>query len=244
MNVYLNSITGIGDAIVSMFMSHRTWTRELEIHIYAVCQQVLNCNGSLKEYDESLASEFAEFHKWFTSLLKWGWRHTTMLRFIDLSVSVEGLHRAGQDDWDAHAKRFDNRIIRNSTRSKHSDFLYEVSSYYEDKIIATDLAAKELNIQLPETFTHNGKTYVKRVNGYILDEYKDDPDVKRGLYMLSIPSNFIFKINLTEWGHIYKLRNEKSGANPEVRLCCEMIADQLGEFHKEFDRTLFEKIQN
>ena len=244
MKVYLNSITGIDDAIVSMFMSHRTWTRELETHIYEVCSRVLNKNGSLREYDEALSAEFDEFHKWLTSLLKWGWMHTTMLRFIDLTVSVEGLHRAGQDDWDSHAKRFDNRIIRNSTRSRNSDFQYELSAFYEDKVLPTDIAAMELSIELPETMVHNGKTYVKAVNGYIAEEYANDQDVKRGLYMLGIPSNFIFKINLTEWGHVYKLRNGKTHANPEVRQCCEMIADQLEVFHKEFNRELFEKIQN
>ena len=30
MKVYVNKITGIDDAIVSMFMSKRSWTRELE----------------------------------------------------------------------------------------------------------------------------------------------------------------------------------------------------------------------
>ena len=39
MNVYLNAVTGIDDAIVSMFMSHRSWTRELEQHIYEVCER-------------------------------------------------------------------------------------------------------------------------------------------------------------------------------------------------------------
>ncbi len=244
MKVFLNSISGIDDAIVSMYMSHRTWTRELELHIYEICHMVLNSNGSLKEYDEGMAAEFEEFHNWFEKLLKWGWKHTTMLRFIDFSITVEGLHRAGQDDWDAHAKRFDNRIIRNSTRVKQSDFQYEVSAYYQNKIIPTDVAAQTLGIQLPETMSYDGKNYVKAVNGYILEEDKDNPDVKRGLYMLSIPSNFIFKINLTEWAHVYKLRNGKSAANPEVRQCCEMIADSLEHFHKELNRELFEKIMN
>lgn len=244
MKVFLNSISGIDDAIVSMYMSHRTWTRELELHIYEICHMVLNSNGSLKEYEEGMAAEFEEFHNWFEKLLKWGWKHTTMLRFIDFSITVEGLHRAGQDDWDAHAKRFDNRIIRNSTRVKQSDFQYEVSAYYQNKIIPTDVAAQTLGIQLPETMSYDGKNYVKAVNGYILEEDKDNPDVKRGLYMLSIPSNFIFKINLTEWAHVYKLRNGKSAANPEVRQCCEMIADSLEHFHKELSRELFEKIMN
>ena len=244
MKVYLNAITGIDDAIVSMFVSRRSWTRELELHIYDVCRKVLNFNGSLKEYDETLSAEFEEFHDWLTKLLKWGWQHTTMLRFIDFSITVEGLHRAGQDDWDAHAKRFDNRIIRNSTRTKFSNFQYETSAYYQGKILPTDVAAQILNVQLPDTMTYDGKTYVKAINGYILEEYRDDPDVKRGLYMLSIPSNFIFKVNLTEWAHVYKLRNSKGSANPEVCQCCEMIADQLAQFHEELNRELFEKILN
>ena len=90
----------------------------------------------------------------------------------------------------------------------------------------------------------NGTRYVKTVNGYIKEELKDNSDVKRGLYMLSIPSNFIFKVNLTEWAHVYKERGDKGGANPEVKLCCEAIADQIGAFQPKFDRELFEKIKN
>ena len=75
MNIYVNAITGIDDAIVSMYMSHRSWTRELELHIYEVCRKVLNHNGSLREYREDLDDEFEEFHSWLAKLLKWGWRH-------------------------------------------------------------------------------------------------------------------------------------------------------------------------
>lgn len=57
-----------------------------------------------------------KFNKWLEMLLKMGRKHITVLRFIDISIMTEGLHRAGQDDVDAHARRFDNRIIRNSTR--------------------------------------------------------------------------------------------------------------------------------
>ena len=64
-----------------------------------------------------------------------------------------------------------------------------------------------LQIQAPDRIEHNGNSYVKTCNGYIAEEYKDSKDVKRGLYMLSIPSNFIFKCNLTEFSHVYKERN-------------------------------------
>ncbi len=242
MNTYLNQISGIDDAIVSMFMSKRSWTREKELHIRQVCRQVLQPNGSLAEYNAELAAEFEEFSNWMSKLVKWGQKHITMLRFVDMSITVEGLHRAGQDDWDAHAKRFNNRIIRSSTRL--AQFSYEMSSWYEDKIIPTDLALKELDIHLPDVFEHEGIPYIKSVNGYIREGYENNPDVKRGLYMLSIPSNFIFKIDLTEWSHVYKERNIHGSANPEVKQCCESIADQIEAFHNQFNRDLFMKILN
>lgn len=244
MKVYVNEITGIPDAIVSMFMSKRSWTRELENEIRTICNKVLNRDGSLNDnVKDYTKDEIDKFNKWMDSLMKWGWIHTTMLRFIDISVTVEGLHRAGQDDWDAHAKRFNNRIIRSSTRL--ATFNYEMSDWYEGKIIPTDLALNFLGIDTPETITVNNETYIKTVNGYIKEQYKDNKDVKRGLYMLSIPSNFIFKIDLTEWGHVYKERNINSSANPEVKQCCEAIADSLCcDFHKQFTRELFLKIKN
>ncbi len=242
MKTYLNQISGIDDAIVSMYMSKRSWTREKEMHIRQVCRQVLHWDGSLIEYRADLAEELEEFSGWLSKLVKWGQRHITMLRFIDLSITVEGLHRAGQDDWDAHAKRFNNRIIRSSTRL--AEFSYEMSAWYEDKILPTDLALKEMDIQLPEVIQHEGENYIKAVNGYIKEGYEANPDVKRGLYMLSIPSNFIFKVDLTEWAHVYKERNIHGGANPEVKECCEGIADQLEAFHSQFNRKLFMDILN
>lgn len=240
MKVYLNKITGIDDAIVSMFMSKRTWTRELEVDIRNTCNRLMDKNGKLKETIDM--ADYKKFEDWINNLTKWGWQHITMLRYIDFSVTVEGLHRAGQDDWDAHAKRYDNRIIRSSTRL--ATFDYELSDYYKEKIIPTDLALKELNISIPGSYVHNGQTYVKTVNGYIREDLKDNKDVKRGLYMLSIPSNFTFKVNLTEWAHVYKERNKDGRANPEVKECCEAIADQIELFYPQFNRELFLKIKN
>jgi hypothetical protein len=242
MTVYLNEITGIPDAIVSMFMSKRSWSREKEREIREVCARTLTQDGTLKADTENSAENFSMFAEWLDTLVKWGWKHTTMLRFIDMSVTVSGLHRAGQDDWDAHAKRFNNRIIRSSTRL--ADFGYETSDWYKDKIIPTDTALNLLDINLPETLSMGGDVYVKSINGYVREEYKDDKDVKRGLYMLSIPSNFIFKTDLTEWSHVYKERNKNGTANPEVKECCEAIADALESFHKQFNRELFLKIRN
>lgn len=242
MKVYLNQISGIDDAIVSLYMSKRSWTREGEVHIRDICRKVLRPDGSLIPREEASPSDMEEFTSWMEKLVKWGKKHITMLRFIDISVTVEGLHRAGQDDWDAHAKRFNNRIIRTSTRL--SDFSYEMSSWYEGKILPTDLVLHKLSIELPEVIEYQGSHFVKAVNGYIKEGLEEDPDVKRGLYMLSIPSNFIFKIDLAEWAHVFKERNKYGSANPEVKQCCESIADQLESFHPQFDRDLFSEIQN
>lgn len=241
MKVYLNAITGIDDAITSMFLSKRTWTREAEENIRATCEQVLTRQGRIKK--DAPAEALAKYEDWTDKLVKWGWTHITMLRFIDFSISVEGLHRGGQDDWDSHAMRFNNRIIRSSTRlATFADG--EMSEWYEDKIVTTDAALALLGIETPEVIEKDGVRYVRSVNGYVREDLKDNKDAKRGLYMLSIPSNFIFKVNLTEWGHVFKERNANGGANPEVKICCESIADQIEEFQPKFNRELFNKIKN
>ncbi len=240
MNIYVNEINGIADAIVSMYMSKRSWTREKELEIRSVCEKTLTRSGKIAE--DAGEAELAAYDGWLERLTNWGWRHITMLRFIDISVTVEGLHRAGQDDWDSHAARFNNRIIRSSTRL--ADFGYEMSDWYRGKVIPTDEALALLGIAAPDVLERDGVRFVKTVNGYIREDMKDSSDVKRGLYMLSIPSNFIFKVNLTEWAHVYKERNKEGTANPEVKLCCEAIADQIGRFQPRFDRELFLKIKN
>lgn len=239
MNVYLNKITGIDDAITTMYFSKRSWTRDKEETIRDVVFDSTHLiDGSY--YKDGINND--EFSDYMNKLCKWGVRHATMLRFIDLSVTVDGLHRGGQDDLDSHAKRMDNRIIRASTRL--GDFSSgEMSDYYKDKIISTDVVCKEYNIQLPEMITVDGETFLKTVNGYIRKDLKDKRDVKRGLYMESIPSAFIFKINLTEWAHVYRERNMNGTAHPEVKECVEEIQRQLEDMMPWFNKELVMKIQ-
>ena len=189
----VTSITGFYEAFVSMFMSKRTWTPELDEEIKTVCSKVVDANGKLYENQE--VESYKQFCKWLSMLLRMGKRHITILRYLDITIMTEGLHRAGQDDVDAHARRFDNRIIRNSTRLATFDD-GEMSNYYKDKDLTDGQACKILGFELPNKIDHNGKTYVKSTNGYVLKEYENNKDVKRGLYMLGIPSNFISKINL------------------------------------------------
>lgn len=235
MEIYLNRIDGWDDAILSMFYSKRTVTREMEEDIRYKTYLCTNDNprlgviGALQFSEDYVDNDIeADMKKWLNSLFKWAWSHITMGRFLDLSFTVYGMHRAGQDDLDAHAKRMDNRIIRSSTRL--ADFKSgEMSEYYQGKVIPTDAALAVLGIITPDEIEYEGQTYIKGVNGYILKGMENNKDVKRGLYMLSIPSNFIFRINLTEFAHVYKERREQGTANPEVKRAVEMMVDQLQE---------------
>ena len=245
MQVYLNRIDGWDDAILTMFYSKRTITREFENEVRnAVFESTMQSPyyGTVGTLVDS--KYWDKVKEWLTKLFKWLPYHTTMGRFIDLSFTVYGMHRAGQDDWDAHAQRYNNRIIRSSTRL--ADFKSsEVSEYYADKILPTDVALAALGITAPDEVVFGGKTYVRAVNGYILKGMENNKDVKRGLYMLSIPSDFIFKVNLTEFAHVYKERRKEGTANPEVKTACEFMAEELEYASKGFiTRELLMSIKN
>lgn len=241
MNIKVNSITGFEDAFVAMYISKRSWTPELDKEIRCVCDDVLDKHGFIKVNCDTNSLE--KFNKWLGMLLRMGRKHITVLRYIDISIMTEGLHRAGQDDVDAHARRFDNRIIRSSTRlAEFSDD--EMSDYYRGKIIPTDKALEILNINIPDSFEFMGRTYYKSPNGYVKEEYKNNKDVKRGLYMLSIPSNFVSKINLCEWGHVFKERNQNGGANQEVKDWAEEVMKQITDYHNQITRDYVLTIEN
>lgn len=243
MEVYLNRVDGWDDAIISMFLSRRTLNRDLEMDIR---NEVANCINTNPEHGPVGAFLYTteKLQDWLKVLFKWSPKHITMGRFLDFSISVYGLHRGGQDDVDSHAKRMENRIIRSSTRlADFSDG--EMSEYYQGKIIPTDTALTFLGIETPAEIEYEGQTYVRGVNGYILKGMENNKDVKRGLYMLSIPSNFIFKANLTEYSHIFKERNIDGTANPEVKTCIEKITDDIEAASLGFiTRDLLLKIKN
>lgn len=242
MKVTVNSITGFEDAFVAMFISKRTWTPELDNKIRFVCNNVLNKYGHINTLN-FLGSDLNQFNSWLDMLLRMGKKHITVLRFIDISIMTEGLHRAGQDDVDAHACRFDNRIIRSSTRlATFKDG--EMSDWYKDKIMTTDQVLKHIGVDIPQLLNINDDLYVKSPNGYVKKEYEHNKDVKRGLYMLSIPSNFISKINLCEFGHVFKERNKDGGANPEVKEWAETVAEEIKFFNEKITREYLLSIEN
>jgi hypothetical protein len=243
MEVYLNEISGIGDALVAMRESKRHITRDDELNIrtlekMCIAEPPLGTRGFIKRKITSEEAErmsdiiddvaaynmqLDEFYTEVAKMLKWAKKHITLGKFIDLSFTVYGMHRGGQDDWDSHAKRFDNRIVRSSTRL--ADFHDgEMSDFYKNKILTTDAVAHKLNIHMPEGIDIDGFKYVKAVNGYIREEFADNKDVKRGLYNLSIPSDFIFRVNLIEFAHIYQQRHMGTSAHPEVKELAERAA--------------------
>ena len=223
-----------------MYFTKRTWTEELHNDLSNLYNKCFDSHGIWRKDVGSVDCE--RMTKLITSVCKMTKRHITIGRFIDFSFTVVGLHRGGQDDWDAHTKRYENRIIRNSTRL--ADFGNEKSNYYKDKILTTDEALSILEIKSPNEIKYNGQTYVKTTNGYILKEYVDNKDIKRGLYMLSIPSNFIFKVNLTEFAHVYKERNSSGTANPEVKECAEQCLSLINIVFDMMDRQLMLDILN
>lgn len=186
------------------------------------------------------AAEEIELFKTLETMAKWGagvgqedkgaWYdagHETLLRFIDFTFAVIGLHRGGMDDLDSHAKRFDNRIVRSSTRYDGAYQQSERSDWYNSRILSTEEVLTELGRNVPKTATVYGKKYVKTANGYVLAGSENDGDVLRGNYPLSIPMDATMKINLVDARHVYMRRNEFTHASPELRDGIEQLADQI-----------------
>ncbi len=246
MKIYLNSIQGIEDAIRTMYLSKRSWTREKDLRIRYLVESCTDRYG--KPYEEVDEQIWEDFQKEFNKLVRWGKIHFTMLRFMDFSVTVDGLHRGATDDFDAHAKRLDNRIIRSSTRLA-TYTTEEISDWYKDKIVPTDVALAYLDIVTPDEITYENKVYVKSTNGYILKGMENSNDIKRGLYMMSLPMTFTFKINATEYAHIYKERGSKEGganggAAPELKLMIEELTDKIENWYPQLNRKLWLDILN
>lgn len=224
MKIYLNKITGYDDAVVSLLMSKRSWTREKEMDLRNNINACLDSNGMV------LNSKRDEFEKIFKAVAKYGiqHRHVTLVRFIDLSFTVEGLHRAAQDDFDSHAKRLDNRIVRASTRLARFNGS-EKSGYYQDKILTTEEVLNMCGVELPTTVSKDGINYIMTPNGYVREDLREDNDALRGLYRLSIPSNFIFKAQYPELCHIVQHRDKNSFANPELKDMIEQLVELVTE---------------
>ena len=56
--------------------------------------------------------------------------------------------------------------------------------------------------------------------------------------------NFISKINLCEWGHVFKERCDDGTANPEVKRWAEEVMAQITDFHNQITRDYVLSIEN
>ena len=236
MKVYLNELNGLWAAIDAMYFSKRSWTREREIYLKNLYVEHFDRWG-MKSKDPN-----EEMQDLMDKLFKWSKTHITLGRFLDFSFTVEGLHRGAQDDFDSHAKRLENRILRSSTRL--ATYENEKSSWYEGKILTLDEVLPLLKMELPEKITVEDVDYLRSTNGYIREDLKNNRDAKRGLYMLSIPSNFIFKCNCTEFAHIVNERDEDSHAHPELRIMIERAKDLLSEHIPNLTTEFYRSVKN
>ena len=109
MRIEITSITGIPDAVQALYVSKNSLTD-------------LQKNDIRDWYSRNFYTDTGEYapgkilpkdprDTYMDKLCHYGKKHITLLRFIDFTCYVSGLHRGGQDDWDSHASRFDNRII-------------------------------------------------------------------------------------------------------------------------------------
>ena len=244
MKVYLNEINGLWAAIDAAYFSKRSWTREIEEYIKGVYERNFDRWGMRKPYNpfSSDGGIDGEMKDMMDMLFRWSKSHITLGKFLDFTFTVEGLHRGAQDDFDSHAKRLDNRIVRSSTRlAKFGD---EKSEWYQGKILSIDEVFKMMDIVRPMEIMVDGVNYVSTTNGYVREDLKDNKDVLRGLYPLSIPSNFIFKCNCTEFAHIVNERDKDSHAAPELRLMIEECKRQLQEQIPHLTTEWYRSVKN
>ena len=241
MQFILTEVSGLAQAIMSLKMSKRNWSLEQQEKIQKDIYSITDMHGFflpediLDENGKQTRKEILEYLD--NTLVKWGagvgltpWKdagHETLLRFIDISFITEDLHRGAQDDLDAHARRFDNRIVRGSTRlGKFSS--NERSDWYKDKIRSMEEMLDYNQILYPKAYTDDKNiTWIYTANGYVREDLSEDKDALRGNYPLSIPSTAIWKINLCELRHVYMRRNKLTRANPELQNGIEELADQI-----------------
>ena len=213
-------ISGLDDAMVSLRMSKRTYNEQLSQEIRDLVDSNTDKNGFVvNNVDEKFIDELKKLEKYGIQ-----YNHSTLLRYIDITIETIGLHRGAQDDLDAHAYRMSNRMVRNSTRLAKFN-LGEKSDYYKDKILFFDEV-----IAYPDKLEKDGVKYVKTPYGYTRGDLVNNFDALRGNYPLSIPSDCIWKCNFIDLRHIYKMRNEKGYANPELKQGIEMMADQIEKY--------------
>lgn len=253
MDFKLLKVSGYEEAILSLRMSkgkYYSWEKAQKIQ--ELVYRVTNAQGFLlgensyyeKNYVEhrlkglSYTADVAEFERLLGLTMNNAMgeqKHHTLMKYIDVSFITEGLHRGAQDDLDAHAIAFNNRITRFSTRLAEIDEV-KLSEWYEDKVIPFGEAIEilELDGELPEVLDLVKGKYVLTPFGYVLEKYGQVPaknglakDVQRGLMSLGMASNGLWKTDLFNLRYIYKMRSKLTKANPELKDGMEQLADLI-----------------
>lgn len=243
MECKLVEVRGLSTAIAALKVSKRHYNLEDHLELIDTERIVTDARGFIQSFPDDEAKQKLRTH--FLSNLdkvaKWGAGvdiddyldagHDTLLRYIDLTFVTVGLHRGAQDDLDAHAKRFDSRIVRSSTRGTANFYNNELSEWYQGKVKTVHDALRDNNITIPSHYTDaNGESWDYRNCGYVNSKFSDTEninDYSRGCYPLGIPSDAIWKINLYDLRHVYKRRNKYTKASPELKLAMETLADQV-----------------
>lgn len=239
MSITLVEVSGIPHALAALKQSKRHYDLDGHLEDIQFYREVSDERGFILPENELCADAAAKVVSDLTKLAKWGagvdqgnagtWidaGHETLLRYIDFTFVVENLHRGGMDDLDSHAKRFDNRIVRSSTRlGKYQQ--NEMSPWYVGKIHSVEDVCKALGYELPESTEIDGQEFVKSPGGYVRKDLADDNDALRGNYPLSIPMSAIMKIDIFDLRHVYKRRNIFTHANPELKEYIEDLANQI-----------------
>lgn len=272
MKFHLYKVSGFEEAIMSLRMSRGklySWekAREIQDLVYAVTNkqgfladthEYFGNLTSLQIYPSTLHQEVTtdydidvtEFKRLLGVVMDNAMGHHdhhTLMKYIDVSFFTDGLHRGGQDDLDAHAMGFNNRITRFSTRLATIDEV-KVSEWYQDKVIPFHDAHMLLHQQyadkhngvsyerLPEYIEHNGNSFKYTPFGYVLEKYADmnreasiRKDVVRGLIPLGTPGPSLWKTDLWNLRYIYFRRGALTKANPELKIGIEQLADQIVE---------------
>lgn len=156
-------------------------------------------------------------------------KHQTLMEYIDITFITEGMHRGAQDDLDSHARSFNNRITRFSTRLAEIDRV-ELSEEYQGKVIPYDPDILDI-----EPFIKvDGEIYKATPFGYVLEKYAQVPakngrdrDVQRGLMPLGMKSDAQWKIGASSLRYVYKMRSKFTKTNPELKKAMELLADEL-----------------
>lgn len=256
MDFHLYKVAGYEESIMSLRMSKGkfySWEKAQEIQklVHRVTDEkgfILDEDGYVRknfwylskltqdEINRMYVIDVTEFKRLLTLTFDQAMHkmtHHTLMKYIDISFFTDGLHRGAQDDLDAHAIGFNNRITRFSTRLAQISE-QKVSEWYEDKIIPFADAHEIIGLNLPPIIEVKDEIFKLTPFGYVAERYATVPttngrdrDVQRGLMGLATPGPAIWKSDFFNLRYIYHMRSKLTKAHPELKDGMEILADKI-----------------